>query len=116
MASEKTENFIKELSDTQIEALQQLQFGLPVGVIGEQTITSLDERDLINTIQYTSARSQIAIPGFALSDQGNQIVEELARRNREEARRRAGVPEPVVKEAAKKTTKKKKESDEEGTE
>ena len=101
MANDKTETFIKELSDAQIEALKQLQFGIPEGVIPAQTITSLDERDLINRIVFTSPRSQIAIPGWALSEDGNKIVEELARRDREEERRKAGVPEAETKTAKK---------------
>ena len=47
MAKEKTENFIDELSDTQIDALKQLQWGIPDGVIPVNTVQSLDERDLL---------------------------------------------------------------------
>lgn len=115
MANTKTENFIDELSDAQIEALAQLQTGLPDGVIPAQTIQSLDERDLINRIQYTSPRSQIAIAGWALSEDGNKVVEELARREYEEQRTAAGQakepPKAEKKKAAVKKQVKKEDSD-----
>jgi len=97
MATEKTDNFIKELSQEDLDALRNLQVGLPEGFYKETIIDRLDERDLLTRIQYTSPRSAISIPGWALSDQGNQIVEELARIDREKERAEAGVPKAEKK-------------------
>ena len=103
MGNEKTENHIKELSEAQLDALRQLQIGLPEGMINAATIKSLDERDLINRIQFTSPRSMIAVAGWALSEEGNKIVEQIKAMDRETALREAGIPPEPKKTKAKKT-------------
>lgn len=81
MANKRIEDIIADLSDTQKETLNALQTGRPESDVNMGTVTSLDERDLVNRIQYTSVRSAISVPGWALSEDGNQVVEAMKRAN-----------------------------------
>lgn len=82
MATKQIDDLIdNDLNDKHKDAMFELQFGKPDFLLDEKLINELDERDLVNRIQYTSVRSNEAVMGYALSERGNQVVEEIRRRN-----------------------------------
>lgn len=110
MANKQIENLIdNDLSDTMKATLFELQTGRPSFMVNEQTVEALDERDLVNRIQYTSTRSTRSVEGWALSERGNQVVEAIRRRASVEElqAKNEEMAERAVKESKKSSTNKK---------
>lgn len=107
MAAKQIDELIDNtLNDKQKDALFELQSGMPEFLTDDKVIEVLDEYDLVNRIQYTSVRSNEAVMGWALSERGNQVVEEIKRRNeRKEVEDRLDANSQKA-EAEKKDTKK----------
>lgn len=100
MARTRTEELINDLSDAQKTTLRAAQFGYLTDDVDRRTFEVLLENDLVQTVEMTHPRVYFGVSAVVLTEQGNQVVEEIkAREQAEEARQAAENPPKAEKQS-----------------